>query len=304
MCYLREFRVFVAAYEERSFSAAAKRENATQSAISQRIRKLEEVLNVRLFNRHAQYVEPTPAASIYYQHCLEMLKRYEMANQDLQRFRGVEGEVTAGVPSWMSRLVMPAVLDRFLTQHPNVSVGVVEGDHQMLAEQVSGGQISFAVVPTSEARQSEQLLTETEGVLVSAGTGMGHKRIGANAAELSELRLVIPQRGSPYRQVVENYLASVHVKPRQVMEFDSVLGTLGLVAKGGWHTIMPAFVVAADPDQDRFDIRPVETPPQFRLSSIESARASSAASRSLKRMIEGEISRITLNATPFTTPLA
>jgi DNA-binding transcriptional LysR family regulator len=41
---LRSIQVFVATYEERSFTAAAKREHATQSGVSQHVRKLEERL--------------------------------------------------------------------------------------------------------------------------------------------------------------------------------------------------------------------------------------------------------------------
>ena len=48
---LRDMRLFVAAYEERSFTAAARRENATQSGVSQHIRKLEGALGVHLFRR-------------------------------------------------------------------------------------------------------------------------------------------------------------------------------------------------------------------------------------------------------------
>ena len=47
-------RAFVSVYEEGSFSAAAVRENATQSALSVQIRKFEELLGVRLFERGPQ----------------------------------------------------------------------------------------------------------------------------------------------------------------------------------------------------------------------------------------------------------
>ena len=47
---LRSIQVFVAAYEERSFTAAA-REHATQSGVSQHVRKLEERLGAKLFSR-------------------------------------------------------------------------------------------------------------------------------------------------------------------------------------------------------------------------------------------------------------
>ena len=59
---LRSIQVFVAAYEERSFTAAAKREHATQSGVSQHVRKLEERLGAKLFSRDRGCVVPTPQA--------------------------------------------------------------------------------------------------------------------------------------------------------------------------------------------------------------------------------------------------
>ena len=50
---LRDIRLFIAVYEERSFTAAAKRENATQSGVSQHIRKIEDRFGVTLFTRDA-----------------------------------------------------------------------------------------------------------------------------------------------------------------------------------------------------------------------------------------------------------
>ena len=47
---VRDIRLFVAAYEERSFTAAATREHATQSGVSQHIAKLEQHFRVALFN--------------------------------------------------------------------------------------------------------------------------------------------------------------------------------------------------------------------------------------------------------------
>ena len=64
---LRSIQVFVAAYEERSFTAAAKREHATQSGVSQHVRKLEERLGAKLFSRDRGCVVPTPAGEAYYE---------------------------------------------------------------------------------------------------------------------------------------------------------------------------------------------------------------------------------------------
>ena len=54
-------RMFIAIVEERSFTRAAQRENATQSGVSQQVRKLEDVFAVRLLHRRYGEVSPTPA---------------------------------------------------------------------------------------------------------------------------------------------------------------------------------------------------------------------------------------------------
>ena len=52
MISLRQIRSFVAVYEEGSFTAAAKREGATQSGISQHLKQLESELGVALLERN------------------------------------------------------------------------------------------------------------------------------------------------------------------------------------------------------------------------------------------------------------
>ena len=80
MVSLRKLRAFVAVFEEGSFTAAAAREGATQSGISQQVKQLESMLNAVLFTRHGRVVEPTPAGGKYYPECVAILRRLEQAN--------------------------------------------------------------------------------------------------------------------------------------------------------------------------------------------------------------------------------
>src|SRR2546423_13884979 len=58
---LRQIRAVIAVCEEGSFTRAAARENATQSGISQHVAAAERTLGVKLFERSAAGVQPTPA---------------------------------------------------------------------------------------------------------------------------------------------------------------------------------------------------------------------------------------------------
>src|SRR5438128_2474280 len=68
---LRQIRAIIAVCEEGSFTRAAARENATQSGISQHVAAAERTLGVKLFERSAAGVRPTPAGQRYYKRGLK-----------------------------------------------------------------------------------------------------------------------------------------------------------------------------------------------------------------------------------------
>ena len=145
---LRDIRLFVAAYEERSFTAAARREHATQSGVSQHIRKLEDTLDAKLFARDKGRVVPTPAGDGYYRHCIELLNTYAKATSAVRKQgAGLAGNIVIGLMPTTTRCVLAPALARFIDQHPNVIVRVVEGYSAALTEQVQAAELEFAVVP-------------------------------------------------------------------------------------------------------------------------------------------------------------
>lgn len=70
----------MAASEACAFTAAARRENATQSGVSQHMRKLEGTSGVALFVRGASRVRPTPAGDASDARCLDSLRLHAEAD--------------------------------------------------------------------------------------------------------------------------------------------------------------------------------------------------------------------------------
>lgn len=72
-------KYFIDTYENQSFSRAAKINFVSQTAISQQILKLEDELDVKLFDRTKKPVAPTHAATIFYHDATNILNSYHQA---------------------------------------------------------------------------------------------------------------------------------------------------------------------------------------------------------------------------------
>ena len=246
----RDIRLFVAAYEERSFTAAARRENATQSGVSQHIRKLEDSLRVKLFVRDKGRVVPTPAGDSYYRHCIELLHTHAKAATAVRRHgTGLDGNIVIGLMPTMTRCALAPALARFIDKHPNVVVRVVEGYSAALTEQVLAGELEFAVVPAfsgapgleEPAVPAHARAAGLEPPLAAAPTW---RRRGS--AISAPLKLVVPSKANTRRRLIETYLASNGVAVERLLELDAMLGTLDFVARTDWVTILPALMMASE----------------------------------------------------------
>jgi LysR family nitrogen assimilation transcriptional regulator len=294
---IRDMRLFVAAYEECSFTGAAIREGATQSGVSHHIGNLEQRLGVRLFTRHKKGITTTPAANAYYRRCVEILRMCESAQNAVGDFAsGLNGEVFVGLMPSMTRCVLAPALAHFMKIHPNVSVHVVEGYSGFLTRQVAAGELEFAIVPASSemsfvrtrpfAQIPEMLISKKETGRTRPGT--------IRLASLETLNLVVPSKGNVRRHLLDRYLTSNRVRVHQMIEFDAMMGTLSFVADTEWKAILPAIMMNDRHDSITFDMQLIVDPPlTLELVLIEAAhRPLSRAAEALFASIDSETARL------------
>lgn len=294
---LRDIRLFVAVYEERSFTAAALRENATQSGVSQHIRKIEGRFGVKLFARGSGGVMPTPAGDSYYRHCIDVLRSNEAATRALLDFSsGLEGEITVGLMPTMTRCAMAPALARFMDMHPNVVVRITEAYSAVLTQQVRAGELDFAIVPAfaDAVGLKSRLLARTPEVLVSNGHLDVPHMEPVRLADLGTLKVVVPSGQNTRRRSLETYFSSNGVRIGRVLELDAMLGTLDLVAGSDWITILPGVMMANDIKTRHYVINPLAQPPlETDLVLIEPARQPlSPAAETFLAVLEEETTRL------------
>jgi DNA-binding transcriptional LysR family regulator len=274
MSSFRRIRSFVAVVEEGSFTAAAEREGATQSGISQHVGQLETELGVPLFARSGRQVAPTPAGKAYYSDCVDILRRLDAARQGVAA-AGHGGVIRVGLMPTFTRSILTPALERFLSVAPGSEISVIEAYSGVLTDMTLKGELDFAVVPAFEGAVgvSCRLIARDREVLVSAkrktvGRGAGKGKTTSHhapvrLADLGPLKVVLPGTQNTRRHSIETYCVTNGVAVAQRLELDAMMGTLQFVAAGDWVAILPFIMMVSDLDGGRFSIRPLDDPPFY-----------------------------------------
>ena len=122
---LGQITTFVRVVERGGFSAAARELQVAPSVVTTQIQALEQRLGVRLLNRNTRSVKPTEVGEAYYEQCLDLLKRFEVADDYAQSMQAApRGVLRLNVALPLIDLVMPVVSD-YTDQYPEVSVRMI-----------------------------------------------------------------------------------------------------------------------------------------------------------------------------------
>lgn len=114
---------FVAIAETGSFSRAADIVGRSQSAVSLQIKKLEDGLGCKLFDRTNRDIALTEQGEIFLGYARRMIEIQWEAFSQLNEPE-VKGEITIGVPEDFATYYLPGILANFSKHHPHVQLHV------------------------------------------------------------------------------------------------------------------------------------------------------------------------------------
>jgi len=122
---LGDLSAFVAVARAGGFRDAARLNDSSASGLSDAVRRLEARLGVRLLNRTTRSVVPTEAGRSLLARLDPVLSEVESALDVVNGFRDTPaGTLRLNVPMSAARLVLPAIVPRFLAAYPEVKLEV------------------------------------------------------------------------------------------------------------------------------------------------------------------------------------
>jgi DNA-binding transcriptional LysR family regulator len=121
---IRHLPAFAVAAEEQHFQRAAERLNVDQSAVSRRMRSLEQALGVTLFERRADGARLTEPGRLFQAHVIQILAAVETAGETAERAQeGKAGALKVGfIEMALREPAIAAHLKAFQADHREVEV--------------------------------------------------------------------------------------------------------------------------------------------------------------------------------------
>lgn len=168
-------RAFQAVVESGSVTLAARQLNVTQGAISQQLRRLEELADRPLFVRAGRRIVPTPEG----QRLVPAVAHLLSANDQLiaaLRQPAFEGEVRFGAPYDIMGSYAPPILRRFGQSLPNIRVTLACKDTVVLLQDLKAGAIDLALTTEVGCGKGGETLRSDRLMWAGAKGGNAHRR--------------------------------------------------------------------------------------------------------------------------------
>jgi DNA-binding transcriptional LysR family regulator len=127
-----DLRVLNAVVAAGGIAAGAERLNIAKSAVSHRIRELEDRLGARLFDRTKRRVQLTETGRDFHERAVELLEGLERAEEAASNASGeLRGRIRVAAPvSFTTHCLIP-VVGRFLERHPAVTLSIDTNDRMV-----------------------------------------------------------------------------------------------------------------------------------------------------------------------------
>lgn len=296
--------VFVAAAEEGSLSAAARRLGVSPSAVSQQLTALETALGAALLDRASRPVQVTPAGAMFRRHAQTILNaaseaRAELAMADLSglttlRLGVIEDFDSDVTPQLLSTLARELKGCRFLLE---------TGASHRLMDQLEARALDIVIAADSNSEAPPESWREVHPILSEPFVA-----VAPPGARIEDLPLILYTARHLMGRQIAAHLARQGRKPAHRFELDSYAAILAMVAGGeGWTILTPLALHQARAFRDKVEVRPLPFPALARTLSL-SARAGilqgipAQIVHRLKPLIAEVVITPALAATPWLAP--
>ena len=249
---LRQVQYFLAVAQHGSLGRAAEDLGVSQPAITTGLRRLEQRLDARLFERSRHGSALTSFGHAFLPHAQSIAEATRRAEADFDTLRTTpRARVGVGCGPSLALWLVPDAIVRLRAQRTRATVRVVEGTFDSLLPLLERGDIDLAVGTVSEDLElrglsGETLLRDPVGIVAARS----HPLAGSSRLTLADCRegpWVLPPMGDRLRRwLADCFAAEGLTPPEPAVETGSLSVIRALLLRDRFLSVMPLQLVGAD----------------------------------------------------------
>lgn len=247
---LRHIYTFQAILKEGSFLRAAEKLMYAQSTITLHIQQLEAELGVKLFIRQGKRVQLTEAGHSLKEQADSLVARATALQETMFNLvAGEAGHVRIGVIEPTASLRLPQILASFCQERPHIHLTIKVDSTSIISQLVASGELDIGICSLPEAHLGldfEPLFAEQMALLLPQQHPLASKS-EIFIRDLKGQRLLLDERGSSYRALIEQILQQRRQNPYSDLEIGSLETIKHAVQHNMGLAIIPCIAITPPP---------------------------------------------------------
>ncbi len=259
---LAQLETFLAIVEERGFSRAAVRLRRTQPAVSQTVRKLEEELGERLFERGSRDGTLTAAGEVLRGYAERLLRLRGEATSAVEELRSLaRGRLLVAANEYTSHLLLP-VLAAYRRTSPQIGIVVQRSLASRIPDQVLDRTVELGVLsflPESDGLHATAIYQDEVAFVVDPAHPLA-KAPFVSVRELGAQNFIGHAVASPLRREITELFERTRTPLHMGVQLPSLEAIKRFVALGAGVAILPGLAVLQEVERGELVRVPV---PEF-----------------------------------------
>jgi LysR family hydrogen peroxide-inducible transcriptional activator len=243
---IHQLRYFCAVARTGSFTRAAQQEHLAQPSLSQQVRKLEDELGTKLFDRLGRSVRLTQFGEAFLPRAEAILRQLSDAKLQIQELAGEErGKLVIGAIPTIAPYFLPAHLASFARKFPRVQVSVVEELTHDLLDRIQHGTVDLALLalPVPAANYlCQELFRERLYLVVPENHRLASQR-KAHLKQIEDDPFLLLKEGHCFRENTLSACGRARVQPNVVFESGQFTTIIAMVAAGTGVSVVPEMAI-------------------------------------------------------------
>ncbi len=221
---LSSYKIFCAVANQGNISSAAKELFISQPAVSKAISKLEQNLNVILFERTSRGVTLTYEGRLLYTQVEGAFHAIRQGENQIKRIATLGiGHLSLGVSTTLCKYVLLPYLQEFIQINPHINLSVSCQSTNKTIYDIENGNLEIGLIgePYIMGNYEFQPLKEIQDIFVTTKSYLENLKIRDGEC-LSDVfgsaTLILLDKDNLTRQFVDRFLTASHIEPKNIIE--------------------------------------------------------------------------------------